>query len=94
MSGGGSSTSKGNPAHTRMSNPKLAARRERSWKRSQASKIVRRQEQQARENKNREIRSKGSLTPWQNSQQLRAEARKPLRELWLRQHREDILSAS
>jgi hypothetical protein len=89
---GNSASAKGNPASKRMSNPALKSRRERSWKRGQARKLVNRQANQARENNNKNVPL--SERPWQISQAARAQRRKPLGDLWVKRHKEDVLSAS
>lgn len=91
---GNSSSGKGNPAHTRMSNDRLKARRERSWKRGEAGKLARRQAQQQRENANRALRGSGTLTAWQMAEAARAKRRAPLRQQWLNRNKEHLLSAS
>jgi hypothetical protein len=68
---------KGNPASKRMMNPKLKARRARSWERGQERKAQRVEGQLARQRKNEELRSAGMLTPWEIAK-VKAEERKAL----------------
>jgi hypothetical protein len=62
---------KGNPAHKRMSNANLKARRAASWARGQKRKAARRTEQKARETANAERLANGLLTPWQHAKSSR-----------------------
>jgi len=66
---------KGNPAAKRMSNDKLKAKRARSWARGQQRKKERREAQLLREQRNRELRAAGELTPWEQAK-ARAKERK------------------
>lgn len=63
---------KGNPAHKRMMNANLKARRERSWRRGQERKAQRQADQAAREAVSRELRKKGLPTPWEAAKAKRA----------------------
>lgn len=69
-------------------------RRARSAKRCQENKEIRRKAQREREAANTGRRQNGEPLPWDQARAARAERRRPLREQWLRQHKEDILAAS
>lgn len=58
-------TSKGNPAHKRMGNDKLKARRAASWRAGKLRKQARVEAQREREKANAERRACGELTPWE-----------------------------
>jgi hypothetical protein len=60
-----SQSSKGNPAHTRMSNENLKARRGRSWLRNRQRGHARNAEQVAAARRNRELRRQGKPVPWE-----------------------------
>jgi hypothetical protein len=56
---------KGNPAHTRMSNKELKARRGQSWQRGKVSKDQHNRENRARAAVNATLRAEGRPTPWE-----------------------------
>jgi hypothetical protein len=62
---------KGNPAHTRMANANLKARRAASWARGQKRKAEGAADRKAREQANRLLRLSGQLTPWQQAKAAR-----------------------
>ena len=70
----------GNPAHTRMGNPRLKARRQESWNRSQVNKLINTAQNKARATKNRELRAEGLLTPHEEQRAKRRAKRDALRE--------------
>jgi len=65
MASGRSSGGKGNPAHKRMGNTALKARRQASWRRGKIRKGARQDAQREREAANRLRRSAGVPTPWE-----------------------------
>jgi hypothetical protein len=69
------SSSKGNPAHKRMSNTNLKARRAASWARGQRRKAQRVKEQTEREVANAARRADGEPTPWERVKAARAARR-------------------
>jgi uncharacterized phage-associated protein len=69
------SKTKGNPAHKRMSNANLKARRARSWAKREAEKKSNKLSQLASEALNRVLREKGHLTAWEISKAARANRR-------------------
>lgn len=68
---------KGNPAHKRMSNARLAIRRERSWKRGQEKKARNRLENDLRHSNNVDdaARIPGFVKPWDKARNLRHKRR-------------------
>lgn len=70
---------KGNPAHTRMSNPRLKIRRAESWHRGQIRKRVNAEENAARAARNRELRAAGELTPHEEQRAKRRAKRDAMR---------------
>jgi len=77
---GQNSAAKGNPAHTRMGNPRVKARRQESWIRGQARKIINAKENAAQAAKNRELRAEGLLTPHEEQRAKRRAKRDAMRE--------------
>lgn len=69
------SSSKGNPAHKRMGNANLKARRAASWARGQRRKAERVIEQKRRAEDNEQRRLDGHLTPWERAKKKRRERR-------------------
>jgi hypothetical protein len=90
----GSSQSKGNPAHKRMSNEKLKVRRARSYTRTRARALMHAAAQRARETANKARRQNKEPTPWEVACAKRDEKRKPLQEAYSKRHTEDVLTAS
>jgi hypothetical protein len=68
-------TSKGNPAHKRMGNDSLKARRAASWRAGKLRKQARVDAQREREKANRERRAAGLPTPWEERVGLEAAER-------------------
>lgn len=66
---------KGNPASKRMQNARRISRRAECWRRSQEKKDYRKELQREREKKNRDLRSQGLLTPWEEAKQKRGSQR-------------------
>jgi hypothetical protein len=73
-------SSKGNPAHKRMSNPAKKAVRQNSWNRCQKRKAARREAQAQREAANRRLRAEGLPTPWEAARAARKARRAAERE--------------
>ena len=73
------SSSKGNPASHRMSNPNLKARRARLWAAQEKRKDARRKAQAEREQRNRELRAAGLPTPHEAKKIARRARRDALR---------------
>ena len=71
---------KGNPAHTRMMNEKLKARRQRSWNKAQANKVSNRLANEAQAKHNKELREQGLPTPHEAQKAKRRAIRDALRE--------------
>lgn len=76
----GKTGASGNPAHTRMMNPKLKARRQESWNRAQIKKRINAQENEARHKANIILRAEGKLTPHEAQKAKRKAQRDALRE--------------
>src|SRR5690348_15917850 len=60
-------TTKGNPAHVRMSNPRRKTRRTECWTRGQDRKARRQKAQLTSEIQNRRDRKAGKMTPWEKA---------------------------
>ena len=75
--------SKGNPAGTRMSNPRLKARRQECWARGCARKAANRAANEARAAANILLREAGQLTPHELQKQKRRRIRDTAREAGL-----------
>lgn len=73
-------SSKGNPASKRMSNPHYKLKHEAAWKRSQVRKAARREAQQQRERDNKKLRAAGKPTAWEAAELLRRQRRDQARD--------------
>lgn len=75
-----SQSAKGNPAHKRMANAKLKARRAASWARGQVRKATLRQTAVMSHRRNLALIEAGELTPWQAAKAKRLSRRKSERD--------------
>jgi hypothetical protein len=74
------SSSKGNGASKRMSNPNHKATRARSWAKGETRKKARVEAQKQREAENKKLRAAGQPTPWEQARAARAERRRHLQK--------------